>query len=131
MTDQARVNKPVAKRVFDDSSSNQISARHVHSPSILNTTIDFTVPLAPIANTILLMPNGAAPTPTSNYYNDLYSLESEEDPVFEEMVDSNSIINPIITYIVVPPNLTLVSTPQKVLKKQRKLRGRTRLATIK
>ena len=51
--------------------------------------------------------------------------------MFEEMVDSNSIINPINTYIVVPHNLTLVSTPPKVLKKQRKIRGRTRLATIK
>ena len=51
--------------------------------------------------------------------------------MFEEMVDSNSIINPINTYIIVPPNLKLVSTPPKVLKRQRKIRGRTRLTTIK
>ena len=50
--------------------------------------------------------------------------------MFEEMVDSNS-IDPIYNYIVVPPNLKLVSTPPKVLKKQRNIRGRTRLTTIK
>ena len=105
-------------------------ARHVHSPSISNTTIDSTVPTASIDNAVLLMPNHAAPTPTSNDYNDIYSSVSEYDPVFEEIVDSNYIINPINTYILVPPNLTLVSTPPKVLKKQRKIRGRTRLATI-
>ena len=116
MTDQAQVNKPVAKRISDDFSSNHISSIHVHSPSISNTTIDSTVPPAHISNTVLLMPNRAAPTPTSNGYNNLYSSDSDDNPVFEEMVDSNS-INPINTYIVVPPNLTLVITPHKVLKK--------------
>ena len=43
-TDQDRVNKPAAKRVSDDSSSDLISAKHVHYPSILNTTIYSTVP---------------------------------------------------------------------------------------
>ena len=76
------------------------------------------------------MPNRAAPPLTSNKYNDLYSSDSDEDPVFEEMVDSNPIVNTINTYIVVPPKLTLFSPPPKVLKKQRKIRGRTRLATI-
>ena len=33
----AKVLKPAAKIVSDDSSSNQILARHVHSPSIYNT----------------------------------------------------------------------------------------------
>ena len=47
------------------------------------------------------------------------------------MVDSNSIIKPIDTYYGVPPNLTLVSTPPKVLKKQLKIGERTRLASIK
>ena len=61
MTDQAQSNKPVAKRIPDDYSSNQVSARHVRSPSISNTTIDSTVPPYPIANTVLLMPNRAAP----------------------------------------------------------------------
>ena len=70
-------------------------------------------------------------TPTSNGYNYLYSSYSEDEPVFEEMVDSNSIIKPINTHTVVPPKLTLVSTPPKELKKQRKNRGRTRLTTIK
>ena len=46
------------------------------------------------------------------------------------MLDSNPIIKTINTYIVVPPKLTLVSPPPKVLKKQSKIRGRTRLATI-
>ena len=32
--DQSQANKPVAKRISDDSSSDQISARRVHSPSI-------------------------------------------------------------------------------------------------
>ena len=76
------------------------------------------------------MPNRAAPPLTSNSYNNLYSSDSDEDPVFEEMVDSNPIIKTINTYIVVPPKLTLVSPPPKVLKKQKKNRGRTRLATI-
>ena len=47
------------------------------------------------------------------------------------MVDSNPIINTINTYTVVPPKLTLVSTSPRVLKKQRKIRGRIRLTTIK
>ena len=47
------------------------------------------------------------------------------------MVDNNPIIKTINTYTVVPTKLTLVSTPTKVLKKQQKIRVRTRLATIK
>ena len=88
------------------------------------------MPPASIDNTVLLMPNCAAPTPTSNGYNDLYSSYSEDNPVFEEIVDSNSIIKKIYAYIAVPPNVTLVNTPPKVLKKQRKIRVRTRLASI-
>ena len=130
MTDQARVNNPIAKRILDDSSSNHIPSKHVRSPSISNTIIDSTVPPAPISNTNILMPNRAVPTPTSNGYNNLYSSESDDDPVFEEIVDSNY-IKPINTYILVPPNLTIVSTPTKALNKKRKIRGRTRLTTIK
>ena len=89
------------------------------------------MPTASIDNTVILMPSRTDPTPTSKGYNDLYSLDSEDDPVFKEMVDSNSVINPINTYIVVPPNLTLVSTPPKVLKKQCKIRGTIRIATTK
>ena len=88
------------------------------------------MPPAPISNTVLLMPNRVAPTHTSNGYNNLYSLDSDNDPVFEEMVDSNY-IKTINTYIVVPPPLTLASTPPKVLKKQRNIRYRTKIATIK
>ena len=95
MTYQAQVNKPVAKQISDYSSSDQISDRHVHYPSILKTTIDSTVTPAPIENIVLLMPNRAAPTPTSNGYNNICSSDSDDDPVFEEMVDSNS-INTII-----------------------------------
>ena len=67
------------------------------------------------------MPNRAAPPLTSNGYNDLYSYDSEDDPVFEEMVDGNHIIKTINTYIIVPHKLTLVSPPPKLLKKQQKL----------
>ena len=92
-----KVLKPAAKRVSDDSSSNQISARHVHSPSISNSKIESTIPPASINHSDLLMPNSPAPPFTSNGYNDLYSYDSEEDPVFEEMVDSNPIVNTVNT----------------------------------
>ena len=46
------------------------------------------------------------------------------------MVDSKN-LKPINTYIIVPQPLPLASTPPKVLKKQRKIRGRPILATIK
>ena len=76
------------------------------------------------------MPNRVAPIPTYNGYNDIYYSDSDKEPVFEEMVDSKT-LNPIYTYIVVPQLLTLDTTPTKVLNKQRKIRGRKRLATIK
>ena len=129
MTYQDLTKKPVSKRVSDDPSSNQISARRVHSPSISNSTLNSTVPPAPIANTVLLMTNRVAPTPTSNGYNNIYSSESDDNPVFEEMVDGKT-LKPINTYIVVPQPLTLASTPTKVLKKQRKIRGRKITKTI-
>ena len=129
MIDQSRANKPVAKRISDDSSSNQVSTRRVCSPSISKSTLDSTVPPAPIANTVLLMPNRVTPTPTSNGYNDIYSSDSDDNPVFEDLVDSKT-LQPINTYIVVPQPLILYSTPPKVLKKQRKIRGRTRITTI-
>ena len=96
-TDQAKVHTPAAKRVSCNSSSDQILVRHVHSPYISNTMIESTVPPASIDNSVLLMPNRAAPTPTSNGYNDIYSSDSEDDPVFKEMVDSNPIIKIINT----------------------------------
>ena len=124
-TDQAKVQKPASERVADNYSSDQISARHIHPPSISNTMIYSTVPPDFIENAVLLMPNCADLTPTSNEYNGLYSSDSEDNPVLEEMVDSNLIIKIINKYIVVPPKLTLVNTPPKVLKKQREIRGRT------
>ena len=76
------------------------------------------------------MPNRAALPPTSNGYNDLYSSNYEDDSLFEEMVDSNPIIKTNNTYIVVPPKLTLVNPPPKMINKQREIRIRKRLATI-
>ena len=46
------------------------------------------------------------------------------------MVSSYKTVNSINTYYVVPQRLTLASTPNKVLKKQRKKRGRTQFVTI-
>ena len=71
------------------------------------------MPPAPIANTVLLMPNRFAPIPTSNEYNNLYSSDSDDDPVFEEMVGSKT-LKSINTYSVVPQLSTLASTPTKV-----------------
>ena len=129
-TDPDKVIKPTAKRVSDESSSDQILARYVHSTSISNTMIDSTITPSSINNSVLLMPNCAAPPPTSNGYNDLYSSDSEDEPVLEKMVDSNPIIKTINKYIVVPPKLTIVSPPLKVLKKQKNIRVMTRLETI-
>ena len=72
-TDPDKFLKPAAKRVSDDSSSDQISKRHAHSPSISNTTIESTIPPSSINNSVILMPNRPAPPLTSNRYNDLYS----------------------------------------------------------
>ena len=91
MTDQDRTSKPVSKRVSGNSSSNQVSARRVHSPSISNSTLDSTEPPDPIAKTVLLMPNRVAKIPTSNGYNDLYSSNYDNDPVFEEMIDGKTL----------------------------------------
>ena len=68
--------------------------------------------------------------PTSNKYANLYSSDSEDEPVFEEIV-SNSTINSINTYYVVPLNKILDSTPTKLVNKQRKMRRRTQIVTIK
>ena len=77
-TDPAKFLKPAAKTISDDSSSDQILAGHFHLPSISNTTIESTILPASINNSVLLMPNRAAPPLTSNKYNDLYSSESDE-----------------------------------------------------
>ena len=102
MTYQAQTSKPLAKQASNDSSSDQVSARQVHSPSISNSTLESTVPPAPIAKYVLLMPNRVAPIPTSNGYNNLYYLESNNNPVFEEMVSNLKTVKSINTYSVVP-----------------------------
>ena len=116
--DQAKVLNPAAKRVSDDLSSYHISEKHVHSPSISNTTIESTILLASINNSVLLMPNRPVQPLTSNGYNDLYSSDSEKYPVFKEMVDSNSIVKTVNIYFVEPHKVTLVRPSTKVLKKQ-------------
>ena len=82
-TDPDKFLKRASKRVSYNYSSDQISARHVHSPSISNTTIDSTISPDSINNLVLLMSNRVSTPPTSNGYNDLYSSDSEDDPVFE------------------------------------------------
>ena len=76
MTDQSQTSKPVAKREYDDFSSEQVYARQVHSPSISNSTLDSTVPPAPIAKNIILMKNQVTQIPTSNRYTNLYYYDS-------------------------------------------------------
>ena len=51
--------------------------------------------------------------------------------MFEEMVSSNKTPQPINKYFVVPPSVSLVNTPTKVLKNLRKTRHRKNLVTIK
>ena len=127
--DQSRTSKPVADRVSYDKASDHVSTRQVHYPLILSPPLDYSVPPAPIENTLLLLPNEAALMPTSNEYADIYSYYSEDEPVFEEMVIGKK-IKPINTYSVVPLSKTLVSTPHKVLNKQRKTCRQTHIATI-
>ena len=88
------------------------------------------MPPDPIKNILLLLPNQAAPMPTSNRYADFYSSDSEYEPVFKEIVDSKT-LKPITKYYLVPLSKTIISTLHKVLKKQHNTRRRTQLATIK
>ena len=53
------------------------------------------MPPDPPEKNLLLMPNQAAPMPTSNGYADIYSYDSEDDPVFEEMVINDKTVNSI------------------------------------
>ena len=131
MTYQAQKIKPLVKRVYDYLYSDQLSDRRFHSPSISKSTLDSTVPPYPITKNVLLIPNQVAPIPTSNGYTNLYSYDSEDNPVFEEIFSNYKTVNSINTSSVVPQILTLASTPIKMLKKQRKIRVSTQLATIK
>ena len=78
----------------------------------------------------LLLPDQSAPIRISNGYVDLYPSDSEDELVFEEIIDSKT-LNPINTYSVVHLSNILISTPHNVLKKQLKTRLRINLATIK
>ena len=89
------------------------------------------MPPAHIENNVLLIPNQVATIHNSNGYTDIYSSDSEDDPVFKEMVRNYKTANSIDTSSVLPQRLTLASTPTKVLKKQHNTRGRTQLAYIK
>ena len=89
------------------------------------------MPPSPIVNNTLLMPNCVATRPTSDRYNDLYSSDSDNDTVFKETFSNFKTANSINPYSVLTQRLILSSTSTKVIKKQRKIIGRTKLATIK
>ena len=86
---------------------------------------------APPVTNLILLPNQAVPMPTFNKYANLYSSNSYDNPVFEEMVINDKTSNSINTYYVVLLNSTLANTTTKVLKKLRNIIYRTQLATIK
>ena len=77
------------------------------------------------------MTNQVAPITTSSGYTYPYSSDSEDEPVFKEIVRTYKTVNSINTYSVVTQHIPLAITPTKVLKKQRKTRVRTQIATIK
>ena len=75
--------------------------------------------------------NQVAPTSTPNGYADLYSSDSDDKPVFEEILINNNTVNPIYIYSVVTPSLTLASTLNKVLNNRRNTRHVKQIAVIK
>ena len=77
------------------------------------------------------MPNQVAPVSSLKKYANLYSADSDNAPVFEKIVSSNKAAKLINTYVVVPPSVALVSTPNKVIKKRCKTRRRKNIVTIK
>ena len=83
---------------------NHVSARRVHSPLIFNPPLDSIMPLSTIENNLLLLTNQAVPMPISNGYANIYSSDSEDDPVFNEMVSNDKTVNSINIYYVVPLN---------------------------
>ena len=62
------------------------------------------MPLSTIENNLLLLTNQAVPMPISNGYANIYSSDSEDDPVFNEMVSNDKTVNSINIYYVVPLN---------------------------
>ena len=127
---QYRTSKPVAKRVSDDQASDHVLAKRFHPPLISNPPLNSSVPPAPIEKNLLILPNQSAPMTKSNSYADLYSSNSEDEPVFKEMVDIKT-LKPINTYYVVHLSKNPISTPHEVLKKQRTTHFRTHPAAIK
>ena len=99
MTDQSCPSKPVVKRVSEDTVTDHVSARWVHPPSTQTTELppypplESSVPSAPPEKNILLLPKQAVPMPTSNRYADIYSSDSDNDPVFEETVNKHKTVN--------------------------------------
>ena len=49
---------------------------------------------------------------------EIYSSDLDDIPVLEEMFSINKTVNPINTYFVVTPSVTIVSPSTKVLKKR-------------
>ena len=77
------------------------------------------------------MPNKLALMPSSNGYVYLYFSDYDNTPVFKEMVSSDKIVDPINTYFVVTPSVTIVITPTKVLPNFHKTICRKNRDTIK
>ena len=82
------------------------------------------VPPDPKETNLFLLLNQVYLGPSSSGYADLYSSDSGDTSVFEDMVSSNKTAKTINTYFVLPPSVALVSVPNKVLKKRRKTRLR-------
>ena len=95
ISDQSCTRKPVAKILSEDLASDHVSARRVHSPSTSNPPLNSSVPSAPIEKNLLLLPNQSWPMPTSNGYADIYSSESEDDPVLKEIIINDKTVNSI------------------------------------
>lgn len=89
-------------------------------------------PLAPTAPDIEHLPNKTAPPTSSNSFPDLYSPESEDDSVFDEMV-GNDIINPIksIGIYIRYPLVVVNNPPHNVAKKRCKTIRKRQVASIR
>ena len=88
MIDQSHASKLVAKRVSEIKSFYHVSSRRVQSPSNQSTVLpphpplNSRIPPAPPGKNLLLLPNQSVTMTTSNGYADLYSFDSEDEPVF-------------------------------------------------
>ena len=99
---QPRLIRPDAIRDSEESVSETASSRRVHPPSIPPTESPTSLPVysiplrAPPQTHLPHLPNQEAPVPLSDGYADLCLSESDNSPVFEEMVSSKN-LNPINT----------------------------------